>query len=255
MLEVRSVEARLVALTSIADEDLPDEDLLALLVDRSPRVRATARGRATRRGINIADWYTHRLATIESSPAVTAACLDGLASGAAANDLDLFVSYLSHRSRAVRARAAEGVGEFAKAQQVVDTLTPMLVDPSPKVCLSAARALSRAGGTAAQAAIAWTSPQPWSRRAAWRLSRAGGSWDRVEADLRASLDADPTLSNDGTVGILNWLESGAATTWAVLGDGQREYIAALLQRSDLDNWAHDRVAFQRERHERRNQVE
>lgn len=243
LLEVRSVDTRLEAVTRIPDEDLLDEDLLALMVDRSPRVRAAARWRAERRGINAADWYRNRLKTAAPSPAVTAACLDGLASVAAAEDLELFVRYLSDRSPAVRAGAVEGAGKVGRPPQVVDELTPLLVDASPKVCSSAARVLSRTGGTAADAAIAWTSPQPWSRRAAWRLSRAGGSWDRVEADLRANCDADPDLSNNGMVGIRDWLATSAATTWAILGDGQRERIAALLERSDLADRVRDLIAF------------
>ena len=56
-----------------------DDDLVRMLADRAPRVRAAARGRVQGRGIDAADWYRRQL-DLPTTPARTlAACLDGLA--------------------------------------------------------------------------------------------------------------------------------------------------------------------------------
>jgi uncharacterized protein (TIGR03083 family) len=94
-----------------------------------------------------------------------------------------------------------------------------------------ARLLGRAGGSHAMAA--WASDQPWSRRAAWRVSRAGGSWDRVEADLRASADPDPDLAALGRAGVGNWLATEASRTWALLHGPQRVRLHRLISGADL----------------------
>ena len=62
-----------------------------------------------------------------------ARCLDALATVASVDGADLFLRYLSDVSAAVRAAAAEGFGHLASGRQVVDTLGPFLLDPSPKV--------------------------------------------------------------------------------------------------------------------------
>ena len=243
MLEARPAEARLVALSTIADADLPQERLAVLLTDRSPRVREAARWRATQRGIDVADWYASRLVTDEPTPAVIVRCLHGAAAVGAAEYVELFRPYLSHGNAAVRAAAVDGFGQLAPRGQILDTLTPLLLDPSAKVCATAARVLSRAGATVTDAAAAWNSAQPWSRAAAWRLCRARGNWDRVEADLRACVDSDAALRENGVVGIFNWLTDDAARTWGILTDDQRGRIAELLDRSELHERARDMVAF------------
>ena len=83
----------------------------------------------------------------------------------------------------------------------------------------------------------------WSRRAAWHLSRTGGSWDRVEADLRAACDVDPGLSGLGRAGVRNWLLGQAATTWAPLGDQQRQRLEGLLSQAGLAVDERRTVAF------------
>src|SRR5262249_4185458 len=136
LLGARSVEARLAALGKVTDEDLIDACLLTLLVDRSPRVRNSARWRASRRGVDVVEFYPLRLTGADRTPALGARCLDGLTAWGAAKCIDLFRSHLSHDSSAVRAAAAAGVGRFATGRDSAETLTPLLVDPSPKVCSS-----------------------------------------------------------------------------------------------------------------------
>lgn len=76
-----------------------------------------------------------------------------------------------------------------------------------------------------------------------RLTRQAGSWDRVEADLRAAVDSDPQLASLGVTGIQNWLMTSAATTWAVVPDTQRERLRALLETGALNESRTRAVAF------------
>jgi hypothetical protein len=243
LLSSKLVKARHVALTRIPDGALSDDDVARLLADQAPRVREQAQWRARRRGVDAADWYRSQLTAPAMAARNLAACLDGLAAVGGTQDLEAFMAHLHHESVRVRAAAVTGVSTHADREKALTILEPVLVDTSPRVSSTAARALARlqASGTAAQAA--WDSTQPWSRRAAWRLSRAGGSWDRVEADLRAAADTDPQLASLGLAGIGNWLKAGAATTWAVLSMGQRACIRDLLETGALDDTTRRTVAF------------
>ena len=230
LLGVRSVEARMAALSRVADTDLDDAVLLPMLLDRSPRLREVARWRARRRGIDVTGWYRDRLATRPLPASGRAACLDALRRAGDPADLDLFLPGLEHPVPAVRAAALSGVGALAPADRARELVGPLLLDPSPRVSATAARVLADAGGVAAGTTAGWASaardsPRPSNRRAAWRLTRAGGGWYRVEADLRAAGDPDPRLAAAGQTGMGNWLASSAATTWDVLPPGQRERIA------------------------------
>jgi hypothetical protein len=112
------------------------------------------------------------------------------------------------------------------------------------VACTVAGALVRLQAPQRTAEAAWASAQPWSRRAAWRLSRGAGGWDRVEADLRAAVDEDPQLASLGLTGIGNWLQTSAATTWAVLSDAQRDRIRDLLATGPFDDTVRRLVTFQ-----------
>ncbi|MBB2924235.1 HEAT repeat domain-containing protein [Cellulomonas cellasea] len=228
LLSARPVDARLVALTHLPDDALHDDELRGLLLDAAPRVREQARVRATPRGIDVAARYREALAGPGVPPRVVAACVDGLAVVGGAEDLATFAAALGHAAPRVRAAAASAVGTRAARDDVLRRLSPLLLDPSPHVALAAARALARRGAPRSTADAAWASDQPWSRRAAWRLVRGSGSWERVEADLRAAADVDPGLAWRGRVGVLTWLEHGASRTWAELSEAQGARIAGLL---------------------------
>jgi hypothetical protein len=73
--------------------------------------------------------------------------------------------------------------------------------------------------------------------------RGSGRWNRVEADLLAATDADPRMAGLGRSGVLNWLQSQAATTWDVLPGAQRDRIGDLLDRSGLSDGDRHRIAF------------
>ena len=243
LLDANSVEARLVALTRAPDADLSDGALGRLLTDRAPRVREQARWRAHRRGLNVASYYRQELTDAGVAARVRAACLDGLAVVGDETDLPTCVAHLDHASVRVRAAAVNAVLGRGRPDEVVQLLTPVLLDPGARVSAAAARGLARLGVPASTAAVAWASTQPTSRRAAWRLSREAGGWHRMEADLRAAADPDPHLASLGRAGLRNWLEVSAATTWGRLPDEQRARIAERLPFSGLDDDRQRMVAF------------
>lgn len=93
------------------------------------------------------------------------------------------------------------------------------------------------------AEAAWTAAGPGNRRAAWLLSRSAGGWERVTADLRAAVDADPDLSGLGRAGIDNWLAVSAATTWGSPSPVQLTRIEDLLAVVDLSEGQLRMLAF------------
>jgi len=214
-----------------------------LLADRAPRVRETARWRAGRRSVGAADWYRRQLMSATGAPTFVAACLDGLAAVGAASDVEIAEAALDDASPTVRTAAVTAVAALAQPEQTIGLLQPMLLDAAPRVCATAARALARAGAGPAHALDAWAAERASNRKAAWLLCRAGGGWDRVEADLRAAADPHTGFAAHGKTGIHTWLRAGAATTWAVLSDADRQRLEALLNAASLDNASRRAVAF------------
>lgn len=243
LLVARSVEARLVALTRLPDAALSHDTLSTLLVDRAPRVRAQARWRARRRGLDVAHWYREMIGVPALTGRVLAAVLDGLVASGGVEDVDLFLGHLGHRLPRVRSAAIVGVTTHAPHDLAVRTLGGVLLDPSPRVSSAAARALIRVRAPLSVAEPAWASTQPWSRRAAWRVARESGSWDRLEADLRALNDDDAHQAAAGLHGVRDWLMTRAATTWAVPSDAQRDRIEALLARDAVGDTVRRSVGF------------
>lgn len=243
LLDARSVEARLVALTRVPGTSLSDDALGALLVDRARRVREQARWRARRRAWDVAGFYRRVLSADDASPRVVVAALEGLLGSGEEGDVGVATSRLGHASGRVRAAAVTAVGARVTATGAIDLLAPSLLDPVARVSAAAARALVRVGAPAALADQAWGSPVSTCRRAAWRLARGAGGWHRVEADLRAAADVDLGLAALGRTGIANWLEVSAATTWAPLPEDQRARIAQWLDRAKLDERHRRLLAF------------
>lgn len=244
LLRARFVDGRLLALAKLDDEQLSTETILAMLVDPSARVQEVAQWRARRRGVDVAAVYRSLLGNDEhGTPPVTAG-IDALATlGSGPSDLALVRPYLNDPRPRVRSAAVSGVGVLADRLQARDLLRPLLLDPSPRVCAAAARALARAGWAEGEAAEAWASAQPWSRRAGWRLSRAAGGWERVAADARAAADDDDVLRGLGRAGLHTWLNGAAATTWGTPSTHQMLLLEDTLPRTGLPEWARRQIAF------------
>ena len=234
LLDSRFVDGRLLALTKVDDANLSADQIRALLEDPSARVRESAQWRARRRGFDVPAIYRTWLSSGERTGARLAVTLDALAGLGTAADADLVASHLQSGNVRVRASAAAAVAALADAASARRLLRPVLLDDSPRVATAAARGLIRAGATGADAETAWADiERPWTRRAAWRLSRGGGSWDRVVADLRAASDADAALRGLGRAGLRNWLDTAAATTWGHPSAAHGTQIEQLLPRVGL----------------------
>ena len=232
LLRARSVEARLVALTRVPAQTLGGPVLERLLVDRAPRVREHARWRARRMGIDHVATY-RALAVSAETPRARAGAVEALGAVGDTTDLPVVEASLADPSPRVRTAAITATATAADPAEAVSLLVPLLDDASPRVSRAASLHLTRLGADPALAADAWTSSRASSRRAAWRVGRSPGGWDRVETDLRASTDPDGDLATLGTSGLRNWLDVRAATTWAILSDDQRGRITTYLRRSPL----------------------
>ena len=241
LLTVRFVEARLAALQQLPDHDLAEDALRAALLDRSPRVRALAQWRSRRRGIDAAEIYRARL--LNRQPREVAAALAGLASVGTAQDAPRIASLLHGDRPVVRASAVSALAALASPEDVIPLLAPLLMDPSPRVTAAAARALVRVGAGADVTAVARASDQVASRKAAWRVHRAAGGWDRVEADLRAAGDRDLALAENGRAGVKNWLQVSAATTWRQPTPAQHATMTRLLTQCGASEEVGRHVAF------------
>src|SRR5262249_28395074 len=140
-----------------------------------------ARWRARRRAIaagsgqgtlDVAGLYRRRLADPGSTVTVRAACVEGLvATGTAREDLERVAAALADPAPRVRAAALAAVAGWSDRVTARQAARAMLLDPSGRVTSTAARTLTRLGVPVADADEAWASHQPWSRRAAWRVSR------------------------------------------------------------------------------------
>ena len=243
LLESNSVEPRLVAVTRMPDDDLSDDRLQALVLDRASRVRERARWRAHRRGLDVVGCYRSQLGMSSRPPRLIAACLDGIAILGDESDLPACIGHLGHSNARVRAAAVGAILTRAANDDAVRLLAPVLLDASPRVSAHAARSLARLDAPPSVADEAWASERQGVRRAAWRVTRASGGWDRVQADLRLAGDPDPRLSSLGRAAISGWLNDGAATVWAPPREAQRTRIRDLLDAAGLSAEQSQLVAF------------
>ena len=242
LLDSRSAMIRQIVVLAMEDGALSDDRLLALAVDRVPRVRESARFRARKRGLDVAGWYRGQLRQ-DLQGRIQAAVLDGLLAVGDATDLSRFVEALNSSHPRVREVAIRGVVTWAARDDALGLLPGFLSDPSGRVSSAAARALGRLGAPASMASEAWASEHRSNRRAAWLLARSGGGWDQVEADLRLSGDQDVELAGLGRAQVSNWLEERAATTWQPMNAEQRDRIAVLLETWDGRPGAKRVIAF------------
>lgn len=242
LLDSRSAMIRQVVVLAVEDDALPDDRLLALAMDRVPRVRESARFRARKRGLDVAAWYRAQLQQ-DLPGRVRAAVLDGLLAVGDATDLSSFIEALDSPRPRVREVAIRGVVTWAGRDEALGLLPAFLTDPSGRVSSAAARALGRLGAPASIASEAWSSDRRSDRRAAWLLARSWGGWDQVEADLRLAGDQDAELAELGRAQVSSWLKVRAATTWQPMSAEQRDRIAVLLETWDGRPGAARALAF------------
>lgn len=238
LLAEKHTESRLAAVLHLGDAGLSDADLTGLLIDPSARIREIAQLKLKRRGFDPAVVYRQCL---EEGRRIAFA-LVGMAATGNPEDLTVVQPWLADGGPAIRKAAVQAVSALAGDRRL-PLLAPMLLDASPGPVAAAGRALVALGAGADAAAAAWRSDQVWSRRAAWRLCRAAGGWDRVVWDLEAAADPDPELSKLGQFGVRNWLLYSAATTWGVVAPARAERIKSLLKVAPLPEHVLREVAF------------
>ena len=241
LLDARSVEARLTAVTRTPDELVDASTMEALLLDRSPRVREQARWRARRRGVDVAKVCRRRLE--DPAPRMVVAALDGLAWHGDETDVGPVTRLLGHPSPTVRAAAVRTLAARAPVELAVQAVAPHLDDPSGRVGDAAATVLARVHASPSSTTRAWGSPRSTARRAAWRVDRADGGWRRVAADLRAAADPDAHLAGLGRDGLRGWLVDGAASTWGRPDSAQARTITEHLHDSGLSADDRELIAF------------
>lgn len=243
LLSAKFADGRMVAVQHLDDDLLDEQALESLLLDPSGRVRELARWRARRRGVDLTSFYVGRLQRDHLLHRQTVACLEGVAEHGARADLEPVRALAESASPSVRATVLSVLAKLDDRERAVPLLSRSLHDPSPRVAAAAARGLMTLGGGIAEAAEAWDSDQPWTRRAAWRLHRSAGTWERVEADARAGADEDPHLSGLGLDGLRNWLDASAATAWGKPTPAMQERLARDLERCPLSVAERRKLAF------------
>ncbi|MEJ2579251.1 MAG: HEAT repeat domain-containing protein [Kineosporiaceae bacterium] len=254
LLRARFVDARVLAMAGVTDANLPDAVIRVGLLDPAARVRAESLVRARRRGLDVAAHYRDALERAarehdggdrNGGRGVVAAALTGLGTHGSGRDLDLIGRWLIDPRPGPRAAAVTAYAHLADSEQVTATLTSLLHDPSPKVTAAAARAIAAIRVPADEDTLetAWSSQQPWTRRAAWRITRSRGGWSRVDADIRAAVDLDNDLGGLGANALRGWLDNGAATTWGRPNAAQAARIAHTLNTHDLPDDVAIQVAF------------
>jgi hypothetical protein len=192
---------------------LPDDESSVaiaqpLLFDRSALVRAGAQGVLRRTGPSVAPIYREP----QSGPRRRAIALFELGHVGDMSDVRSAIAGLEDEDPAIR-RAAITCVRLLLADESVPYVVPLVMDSSRGVVREAERAL-RTRAKFVDSAVLWDAArraEAFVRGAAYRLLRARGLVDRLEADLAAVCDEDVRLSEQGTDDLVRWLKRGAAS--------------------------------------------
>lgn len=232
----RYVEGRLMVLLDGTDDLFERGELEERMLDRSRRVRAAACWRYRRAGYDPASYYRARW----EADGVDAA-LDGLRETGQRFDAVEAQRALASDDQRLRVAALRLWPEGGPPKELLLTL---LADPSSAVVKHAARLLAATPGIRYDDVLAAAvSEEPNQRRAAWRLRRELGGWNRLRADLEALQDPDEKLLLAAKQDLAIWLEFRAANTYQPLLPSEREAIRAHLDRVDLPRGVVDLLKF------------
>lgn len=221
---------RAFAVTHAPAADLTPDRLQALLLDRSGAVRSVSQGRWTRLRGDPAPVYRAVLATSGTTARRRAAALQGLDDLTSVDALDHAVALIADPSPRVRLIVAGIIGRRGTGDDLTRYLHRLLQDEASKVVTAAVKYSRRAGtvpaGTLDRLDRDGTAR---SRRIALSLRQSQGSWNRVEADLRAIGGDDAELAGQAGTDLGNWLQHGAATAYGRPAPDQARRLATLLQ--------------------------
>ena len=235
------VEGRVTAYYSLADKDLTRRDIHRGLLDPSARVRQAAQWRSRRTGDRPETVYLTEWEQRANSSVALGVVLNGLKETGQTLPGDVVRELVEHREPRVRLAA---IRLMPSSSQDADLLLKLLHDTSPKVSKAAAERL----GTATQVSYdsfdnASSSPQAWTRRAAWRARRDIGSWDRIRSDLEYLADEDQNVASLGASDLRAWLANSAATAYSTPSEAQKEAIESALAASELSEDLSRVIAF------------
>lgn len=233
---------RTFAVEHLDDDQLTNEALRGLLLDRSAAVRSIARWRWARRREPAGPVYLEALSAA-ALPRLVAAALQGLDESGDGSLPAAAVPFLAHPSPRVRCAAVHAVGRHSVAGEIPGQLAPLLHDSSGKVVAAALRYLR--GYTLPPSVLAGldAAGTTRSRRTALAVRQHLGPWDRIHADLAAVNGPDPILAEAGRTDLLAWLQHGAAITYGKPSAGQAAEIAELLGTHRLTDKERREVAF------------
>ncbi|GGO85703.1 hypothetical protein [Wenjunlia tyrosinilytica] len=221
LMWARSAAVRELAVAALPD-DVPAARLTAPLADRSRMVRAQARWKLYKRGEPPVDVYRKQLRRCggATAPNLVAGLAAGLGECGDATDVPLLARLAAVEPHpwesgesgpawpsAVRRAAVRALGKVAPQEQLPQLLVPLLGDVTPSVAREVLDALvpvaSAVPVDVAREALA--RPEVPVHRAALRLLRASGPWQRVEVDLELAADPRPHVAAEARSDLRAWL--------------------------------------------------
>jgi hypothetical protein len=179
-----------------------------LLFDRSPLVRGGAQAVLLRAGRAVTPAYR----VVQTEPRRRAIALFELGHVGDSSDVPAALAGLSDKDPGMRKAAIEAARRLM-GDESLRHIVPRMHDRMPGVVRAAEQAMRSRARLIDPVALRAASRSPMRdvRGTAYRLLRARGLADRLEADLAAALDEDLWLREQGTADLVRWLRFGAAS--------------------------------------------
>lgn len=240
LLDSRPAAARALAIGSLPDAQLSEASIEAGLFDRSAKVRAAARYRASTRGVPAETLYLRAWRERRDVRALIGAAECGVRF-----ELADLREYLVDAEPRVRSVGAQLLAGQALTDEDVGLLFTLLDDPFPRPAKRATQTLAKADQlwSYEQAAALWEAADPVKRCRLWRLLSGRGGWDRVRADLLAASDADVSVQSLGRSDLDAWLQSAAMRMWRPPSATQLEDIQGALPVAKIERATREAIEF------------
>lgn len=240
LLDSRHAAARALVIGSLPDAQLGEASIEAGLFDRSAKVRAAARYRASTRGVPAETLYLRAWRERRDVRALIGAAECGVRF-----ELADLREYLVDAEPRVRSVAAQSLAGQVLTGDDVRLLFALLDDPFPRPAKRATQTLAKAGHLwpYEQAAALWEAADPVKRGRLWRLLSGRGGWDRVRADLLAASDPDVHVQSLGRSDLDAWLQSAAMRMWRSPSSTQIEDIQRALPIAKIERATREAIEF------------